>query len=295
MGAILIVAAASLFLYRYYFCTFCEKLIDGRDCGTDTPRMPIAQTKGPELIKRLNAMRYGSHDEFSLRAIQRDAERLKFVNAYEAYMILGVVACLRGDQEAMHEAHQKAIKRVPHDPIAYINYATSLMNTGQITGAIDQAKQACAVAPHDPDALNNLVALLKNIGRYREAFALLNDLRKVSPEQCESLSTVIVEGKQLLETFGISDDERQEVAQWAAMILQRNNASVAIPRTTFLLNEGGDKPGIATVFHVVDASPETVVDMNEQFAESIIEANNPAVKEHILVRFTGAPHAHTTQ
>ncbi|MHB8254811.1 MAG: tetratricopeptide repeat protein [Acidiferrobacter sp.] len=250
--------------------------------------MPIAQTRSRDLIDRLNDMRRGLVNEIALRAIQNEAEAIKATDALGAYTVLGGVACLRGDMEAMHEAHQKALRLAPRDIVANINYASSLLYSGLIGDALEWFRRTYVLAPHDPIVLNVLIETLKGVGRYREAQQLLPEWEHLNPQQPRSDTDLIQEGSRFLDTMSISDNEQQDVAQEIVATLARYGKRGAGETTPIMQEDKLGDPWLERLVRISHASPEEVVNLNEASAEKIVAMPNESIREHIIVRYTSS-------
>lgn len=262
--------------------------LDEGSAPTNNVRMPVAQTKGQDLILRLNDVRRAPFNEVVLRAIRRDAEALCATEPVEAYTVLGGVACMRHDVEAMRKAHETALRVAPGDVVANGNYGLSLLYCGLFPDALMQFRKCYALAPHNPDVLNTLIALLKDLGRYQEVAGLLPEWERLSLNVPHADASFIRDTAQFLKAAGISDDDQQLVAQEAASVLAQHGHPVKPGEARLIQNPESDEQWFERLLEVFDASADRIVDLNETIADKIVAMPNSAITDRIVVRYTSA-------
>lgn len=250
--------------------------------------MPVAQTKGRDLILRLHDMRHGPFNEVALRAIRRDAEALRATEPVEAYTVLGGVACLCRDVEAMRKTHEAALRVAPDNVVANSNYGFSLLHCGLFPEALALFRKCYALAPHDPGILNTLISALKDLGRYREAVELLPEWERLSPSESHTDARFIRDAAQFLKAAGISDDDQGMMAQEAALVLTQHGHLVKPGEVRLIQDPESDDQWLEQLLGVSDVSTDRVVDLNEAIAKKIVAMPNAAVREHIVVRYTSS-------
>ncbi len=123
------------------------------------------QRKANDIIEALNEI--GSAEQgnsFILNRYKREAEKLKTGGQVsEAFIILGMIACLEDDVEAMHSCHKNAIHYSPTSIIANRNYAVSLLKTGFIEEAYKHFVTAYNISPTDKHLLNDVIQTLHDL------------------------------------------------------------------------------------------------------------------------------------
>lgn len=91
--------------------------------------IPKPATKCASMVEELNIMS-SSYDpdkhQFRLAQIKNEAGKLKQEKPEGSYIILGIIACMKGDIENMHRYHKNAIKCSGESFNSLKNYCSSL-------------------------------------------------------------------------------------------------------------------------------------------------------------------------
>lgn len=183
--------------------------------------IPNSKTKFNELIEGLNALAWASPvDAFSLRRIERDAEALKVVDPSGAFTVLGAVACLRKDFEAMKFFHTRAIE-LNGGSAALFQFATSLSKAGLFSEALNVSEEACALDPTNADGIERTIGRCLSLGLRSRARAYAAKWRALNPNSEPFITDEEIEnhqGEVRLEVDAIMNSllvERGEL--WAAL------------------------------------------------------------------------------
>ena len=128
------------------------------------PNRAVPKSKKNDLIDEVNSLiRNDDRNAFAIKKIKFEAEKLKKINTADAFTILGMVACLEQDIEAMHSHHKNALRYSDED-WCRLQYAVSASNTGDLQTAYDQAFIVHEKNPENKGALDMIIAALGIIG-----------------------------------------------------------------------------------------------------------------------------------
>jgi len=171
--------------------------------------MPQAKPAAARLIERLNVLLgEKNRSPFVLSTLKKEAQALLKTDAFHAYVVLGMIACLEQNVDEMHKNHLKALNLYPHEPLASINYAASLANLGFNSEASKQYRKAYQLEPANLNVLSGLMEALTFAGQVREARKLLvNDWKKKSPSSPYEREDLVMHLAEFLDKQEISDDE----------------------------------------------------------------------------------------
>lgn len=122
---------------------------------------PTAQplSKGAQIIAQLNEMvRSRDADEFTLRRLKSEAEKIKEKDPADAFSILGMIACIEKDIKSMHSHHKNAIAYSNESVRDLSQYVISLNNCRLFE---DVYEYALKVFEKDPTNDKNLDILIR--------------------------------------------------------------------------------------------------------------------------------------
>ena len=145
--------------------------------------VPAPNTKFTQIIQQLNAIAMSSGpgrvDELAARRIEKEARDLLHVDRSGAFIILGALACIRGDYASMHRHHQKAIN-LGGGYYACAQYSISLNRVGLFSDALKYAEMAHDIDQMNPMIIEDIIGILLHIGlkdlarKYAEKWIRLN-------------------------------------------------------------------------------------------------------------------------
>lgn len=167
-----------------------------------------------ELVERVEGWRAaGVRNDVELQSIKRQAEALKSSPSDHAfaYMVLGMVACLKDDPQAMRSNHEKALMLEPTNLLLAANYATSLVASGFVQEALTQQRKSFEASGGDVEAISDYAGTLISSGRIQEARDLLRENAMEWVGRDDALKVAEVEAWATdLSDAGLSDEELQE-------------------------------------------------------------------------------------
>ncbi len=136
--------------------------------------------KLPKLIKELDEIRTkGDPSPFVLNRYDFEAQKLIDSQPSLAYLILGIVAFLRGHINDMHRFHANSIKLgANNDEIAFAsyNYALNLLFANLLEESLQYAQEAYKRLPYDTQVASLLAILYEKCGMFEESTRLEEEM-----------------------------------------------------------------------------------------------------------------------
>jgi len=247
--------------------------------------MPQAQPAAARLIERLNVLLgEKNRNPFALSALKKEAQVLLKTDAFHAYVVLGMIACLEKNVDEMHKNHLKALNLYPNDPLANNNYAASLANLGFNSEASKQYRKAYQLEPANLNVLSGLIDTLTFAGRVHEARKLLiNDWKKKSPSSPYKGEGLVMRLAEFLDKQGISDDESARIENLATAYLSAEGL-FKIDEGLSLANDDGAK----WIQHIISVggSVDQVAELNCGFADRVSKEIPTKVMKSITVLYS---------
>lgn len=121
------------------------------------PPGTVPATKTNELIERLtDVVRSGASNEFEIRLIERDANKLMRSDPAGAHAVLGSVAAVHGDAEQTRD-HYRIALNLDNTPMLRYNHSVSLCLLEEHEEALKVAGEALAVYPSDLVLLDHAI------------------------------------------------------------------------------------------------------------------------------------------
>lgn len=113
-----------------------------------------------ELILRLDALDISEDHSNNIDVLKakRFAEK-EIKNApFDAYMLMGMVACIENDIDKMKSSHENAIRLSGGHAVSYYQYAVSLARRGLFKESLDYAEKALALIENKVQYLDTVIA-----------------------------------------------------------------------------------------------------------------------------------------
>lgn len=99
-----------------------------------------------DLIERIkDRLAKGPLTEFDLRRFEADAEKLKKASPEFAFSALGILACIRGDENTCRAHHDNSIRLSPLSSLMHHNFAVSLFRMAKFPEAAGYARKAISL------------------------------------------------------------------------------------------------------------------------------------------------------
>ncbi len=170
----------------------------------------------------------GSLTEFEIARFRRDAESLKKASDPDVqahgYAVLGVLARVEGDIEALHANHGKALLLSGNSPIELHNYACSLLGRALFAQGLVYSMQAVDRDPDNVTMLSTLIAALYANQRIDELVAAFARFKTLTGES-HGLEQKLVEDGTMDAYHRLLADIEQELVSpedarmWKEMLL----------------------------------------------------------------------------
>ena len=114
-----------------------------------------------EIIDALNVLtRERALDPFTkarkIRELEARAQELKDIDLALGFSAQGSIECIKGNIPEMHKNHKISLQ-YSMNPALLINYATSLLNSGDLFAALSYGKVASDVVPDDLQAIDFMI------------------------------------------------------------------------------------------------------------------------------------------
>lgn len=219
------------------------------------------------LIDEINKLYLvDSVDEVAVYRIKQQAQKLKVVDAVGAHVVLGMLGCLTWNEKEMRENHEAALRRSPSDPLANVNYGTSLRNMNFYSEAFDRWRRVYKLMPNDPDVVDTYVDLALLAGRFSESLPKISQWENMHPGKKHSLAGIAVKASAFLSKMGIGDDETERFQRAVSSVLCSEHARVA--ETTYAAVEESGSEAVVCEFSF-NLPPDDIVDLNMKVADNI--------------------------
>jgi len=227
---------------------------------------PQPEEKASELIERFNHLvSQPNVTQFELLRMEGEVKKLLTVDAVHAYLLLGMLGCLKKDESMMRENHERALKLAPNSFVVICNYATSLSKYFYFSEAQEYYKRALEITPNEATVVKSLIDCLYIGGRFHEARHYL-DLHESTIKESGGRNNVIREADELLEE--IQDDELAEIQKVVSDIVRERGYYSALPVISLVDDEGETSVDYDLS---VNAGYEEIADANMQLIEKMIE------------------------
>ena len=245
------------------------------------------KTKASKLIEKMNDLvNRRDRDEFTLRKIRKEAEKLRSSDAFNAYILLGMLASLENDVDEMRLNHLAALKLRPDDPNANFNYSTSLNNLCFYSEAREFAVKAYLGGPGNLQILSSLIEICVRSGRIREARKWLRKIEKLEPEVVIENKNIILEAYDLFSEFDVSDDDVEEILRLSLSALHHNKV---VPTKIIIETLSDEESYWLNYMFEVQRPPADIVELNFEAAERLANSEIPArATDAVIVTFTSA-------
>jgi len=175
---------------------------------------PVPKTKSDEIIEQLNGMGFSDpKNYFKLARFKKDAEAFLRDDPSAAYYVLGAIACLERDIEAMHKFHQNGITSSGNNPNAFANYAASLGRLGFVQKCYEQIRETFERDP-EPQIAVALVYRSIECGRISEAYAVAQQIpqeARIELKELFDFDGFLTPAAECISQNGLSDNDLSAV------------------------------------------------------------------------------------
>ncbi len=215
-----------------------------------------------------------AYNDLSIKRIEREAQKLRNSNAAGAYVVLGMLSCLKRDFGSMRSYHENAIKLV-NDAEYNRNYAASLLIAGFPTEAYDYYKTAAKL---DASNINQAIQFSVASGRFKSAVEFLQQYNAMHPGDEHHLKRLIMKLFEMMNDNQVPEDLVIQAVDIASSVLREHGQFVYEPRIRVT------KLPVRFEFPV-RLSTDEVADFNFEFAERFVSQVDNTYSDAILFGF----------
>jgi len=173
------------------------------------------------LFERLREMVVHKPLPLEVVRLRNDAQKLVATDAVAAHQILGGLAALEFEVDAVRQ-HYRAALQLSNDAQVHSNYAVSLQFLGLYDEASEYALRAAHLEPENLTYLRNAIDYLTYAGRIGEALRTCAELDKREPGGRSREQEIVRELKLVMERTGVSEHEVHESFRLAFELLREN-------------------------------------------------------------------------
>ena len=228
--------------------------------------MPSAQpaTKADELLAQLETVMHAPVlNEVELRRIARAADALMDIDAAGAHSLLGVVAALRGDADAVRRHYRIAVQNDKAVTVR-LNYCVALSILELQDEALEIATEALDRYAGDLDLLGGAITSAMGTGRFTVAQGLIDRWGTLVPDRPHPFALVVKQLTAAADAGAFSEDGVRAVLRIVAEVQREER--VRTFKTTIRSVESDDSFLYDRWVH----SPPSVASMlNERIADRI--------------------------
>lgn len=242
------------------------------------------ETKFSALVNKINELLPPQTlNEFVLQKLKREAKTLLSIDASSSYIAQGMISCLETDVESLNIFYSKALKLADNDDVRQ-NYGSSLNNVGFYSEALTQYEIAYQTVKDDLSLVKTLLESAISSFHFKRANELFHDVIRMQPESENDY--VAQHAYQMMKKFDISDDDTLPVRIAYSKVIEKG---YRIWGAEIMLCEEDGFEWLDMDFKV-SAPLDTVVEMNFNFADLIVEDAEEGVLNHLVVRFSEHRH-----
>lgn len=215
-------------------------------------------------------------NEFVLSRLKAQARANLKVDAAKSYTVLGVIACLSRDEKEMRANHARALKLAPNDLVGRINFATSLWKLGFLGESYQVLSKLFDDIPDDRHVLDSMIRQSMLFGQWERFVALLSEWDSRNPDEPHLNSGILSVIESHLQTGFDTEATGRMIEETMALLRDQG----ICPVDTALACCGDEV--VCRVF--IDRPVETIVELNEQLREFLIEREfTPSVTRHLSI------------
>ena len=182
--------------------------------------MPELATKANQLYEETERLRLAPKlDTFTLNRLQREANNLLKVDAFNAYQILGALASFEGNITRVRENYEKALNlaSINEDKAMILNnYAVSMGIMGYFSEAAKLGIESYNIFPSLRRAKQNIHHFMR-AGLFHHAAELTHKIDNLDLDN--GLFSLISRTTRFMDKHGVSDEELQKLIEITITVL----------------------------------------------------------------------------
>ena len=204
-------------------------------------------------------------NELTVRRLEQDARQLMSADVVGAHTVLGGVAALRWDAEAVHHHYRIALQHLA-TPQTYFNYAVSLDNVEEGEAAFKAANEAQRRAPGDRVLVDYAAGLALQAGHFATGRQLCAKWSALVPTEAHTLTRRLERLGAAAEQGRFSERAVRRVLAIMRTVQQRERVRAVASGTM----EDPQDPGTFLYEQHVQVSPVEASGLNEQFVDEVV-------------------------
>lgn len=251
---------------------------------------PTPESKASQIEHRIDEIRVKlmkGHDiSFMAAQVMREVIKLKKNDAFNAYIMEGMIdACLQKEKES-RLAHEKAIKLNPNSSFAKLNYAVSLLHLN----CWEDALSLIAESSLDLDSLNTLARYSLLLGKAKESleysamlYSELKD-RNMEPAEAEFCHEMARRVDSFLNEESISEKEVKLSCGQVSAVLKKHKKILNFPFAAAEIDDFyGDN--VLHMIYQVAGTAEEISEMNSELCRAISDIDEVENWHKIIPQF----------
>ena len=228
---------------------------------------PAAARKVAALIDRLVELEDSeAFDDLAVPKLVREAQVLMRSDPLGARIVLGGVAGLQGDPEAVREHYQAALRLSARDSEVLKNYATALTKVGYMDDAFEAISEACERHPDDPSYLRDAIKIAMQGARFDEGRDMYERWMRLKPKDPGDDAPAVIASAEAISRGAFCEQAARQAVAVAHEIRRgaRTRYSGSGPAPVY-----GEPDRFGFDIHV-RALPKAAADLNEALADRIV-------------------------
>lgn len=224
--------------------------------------------KSSQLIEQVQSIVRNGPNDIAFRRIEQEAQSLMEIDAVGAHTVLGMLSAIRGSAEKVRYHYNIALRLSGRSSDTLHNYSVCLLQVSETEEAIELSREAFQCAPDNSVVLKQLILAAIESAHFREARNLCDHWTKLFPDhpvphepQARTLAGAV-------EREAFREESVREVLRLAQDI--RNAANFRKVSMTTLVEDHAEPDSFLYKLYI-DASPETAAELNEKFADRIVD------------------------
>lgn len=218
--------------------------------------------------------------EFELKRLEVTVGGFRRKEPTRAYYLLGLVATLKEDANAMRAYFKNALVHSHHDSDVRHGYGSCLARLGFFSESRQQYEALHEEFPEDLEVLSELIVSSLAAGRIQDGVRWIQHWSELNPDRPFEEAETIAKSGALLERFGISDDQVERLQSLAMGILEKERRDV---KTINYRGVPDENPEWIDASLVVDESEEVVKDLNGKLFHELSNSSTPRRVAELVV------------
>lgn len=245
----------------------------------------IPEEAGPALLNEIvnSVSSKEQPSEFTIQGYKSKARSLMKTDAFNSYIILGIIGSLERNPHEMRENHSKALNINPHDMIAVGNFAVSLHRLGYFDEAYKHMQYANEVCQgSDPFTVAKLALYSLCNGFISEALDAYNHLLKLKSEYEFGGNRLFEDLEKFNSNHELDDRKTNILLRTVQNILNLNEIYYFNIDTS--VNHDENSSWLSWVIDT-NLNPEEVMELNVTLSTQLADLELSDIQDNVVARF----------